>query len=50
LALAKSGRRISKSEEIRMSLVSEYFGDNNGKASRVINTGNGYMIELLVEW
>jgi hypothetical protein len=32
-----------------MSLISEYYGDNNGKTAKIIDTGTGYVLELLMD-
>jgi len=31
------------------TLISEYFGDNNGKTAKIIDTGTGFVIELLMD-
>ena len=32
-----------------MNLISEYFGDNNGKSAKIIATGSIFIVELMVD-
>jgi len=32
-----------------MNLISEYYGDNNGKSAKIIATGSIFIVELLVD-
>jgi hypothetical protein len=37
------GHKMSK------ELISEYYGDNNGKSAKIIATGSIFIVELLVD-
>jgi Tfp pilus assembly protein PilP len=35
--------------QMNKELISEYFGDNNGKSAKIIATGSIFIVELLVD-